>query len=29
MNNNFLIIGAGDYGQIAYEIAEARGNLKK
>ena len=29
MNNNLLIIGAGDYGQITYEIAEAMGKFDK
>lgn len=29
MNKNLLIIGAGDYGQIAYEIAEAMGKFDK
>lgn len=29
MNKNLLIIGAGNYGQIAYEIAEAMGKFDK
>ena len=29
MNKNLLIIGAGDYGQIAYEIAEAMERFEK
>ncbi len=29
MNKNLLIIGAGEYGQITYEIAEAMGVFKK
>ncbi|MCF0134695.1 MAG: PglB [Blautia sp.] len=29
MNNNLLIIGAGDYGQIAYEIAESMERFDK
>ena len=29
MNKNLLIIGAGDYGQIAYEIAEAMEKFEK
>ncbi|MGN1196328.1 MAG: hypothetical protein ACI4TA_01860 [Acetatifactor sp.] len=27
MNKNLLIVGAGYYGQIAYEIAEAMGGI--
>lgn len=29
MNKNLLIVGAGDYGQIAYEIAEAMDRFEK
>ena len=29
INKNLLIIGAGDYGQIAYEIAEAMERFEK
>lgn len=29
MNKNLLILGAGAYGQIAYEIAEAMGQFEK